>query len=273
MSDWRERSAPAKLNLSLVVGPLRADRKHEVATVLEKLTLADRVAVRRATATSVSGFPGDTLVRDALDALARVAGGEPCFEAHIEKRTPVATGLGGGSSDAATALAIANDLLEAPLPPDELHGVAASIGADVPFFLESGPRLATGDGTTLSPLTLPRDYAVLLVLPAGAVKSSTADVYGAFDGRRGELGFEARREALLAALETVRIPADLAALPANDLASSTLAEDLRRLGAFRADVTGAGPVVYGLFADPEAAERARVVMAAAGAETWISAPG
>lgn len=248
MSDWREAEAPAKLNLALVVGPRHADGKHEVVTVLERLSLADAVAVRRARAIRVAGYGDDTLVRAALEAVARAAAGS-FFEARIDKRIPVAAGLGGGSSDAATALALANDLLDEPVPGDVLEELAAGLGADVPFFLHSGSQLGTGDGTTLRPVALPRDYSVVLALPRGAVKTSTADVYAAFDERGGEVGFDERRAALLGAIERCERVEDLAGLPANDLASSTLAAELRALGAVRADVTGAGPMVYGLFAD------------------------
>jgi 4-diphosphocytidyl-2-C-methyl-D-erythritol kinase len=182
-------------------------------------------------------------------------------------------GLGGGSSDAAAALALANDLLDAPLPASSLASIAAAIGADVPFFLQPGPQLATGDGTSLAPLALRRDYAVLLVLPQGAVKSSTADVYAAFDARDGERGIEERRDRLLRALDVVATPADLAALPPNDLAASPPAVELERLGAFRADVTGAGPVVYGLFLDRESAEASREALSARVAASWVSEPG
>ena len=272
MSGWRTLEAPAKLNLALVVGPRRRDGKHEVVTVLERLTLADTVAVRQARAASVIGFVDDTLVRAALAEVSRRAGGEPQFEARIDKRIPIAAGLGGGSSDAAAALRLANGLLEVPLPLDELESLAASLGADVPFFLREGPQLGTGDGTSLDGLALPREYAVLLVLPDGSSKKSTADVYAAFDGRDGESGYEDRRARLLDALEVLSGPADLAALPPNDLASSPLSDELRRLGAFRADVTGGGPVAYGLFPDLAAAERARDRLRTPVAGTWIATP-
>ena len=141
----------------------------------------------------------------------------------------------------------------------------------MPFFLQEGPQLATGDGTTLEPIALPRDYAVLLALPNGATKSSTRAVYGAFDARAGARGFDERRAALRAALAGVRAPSDLAALPANDLASSPLAAELAALGAFRADVSGAGPAVYGLFASVDAAERAAEALEDA-ARTWVTRP-
>jgi 4-diphosphocytidyl-2-C-methyl-D-erythritol kinase len=260
------------VNLALVVGPRRPDGRHDVATVLERLTLADGVSVRRSEDTRVVGFEGDTIVRAALDAMTRRSGGSVRFEARIEKRIPVAAGLGGGSSDAAAALQLANDLLDPPLTSDELDFIAASLGADVPFFLRDGPRLATGDGTALEELVLPREYRVLLALPNGVSKSSTADVYDAFDARGGQVGFDERQALLLEALEDVDAPHDLAALPPNDLASSPLAGELRRLGAFRADVTGAGPVVYGLFPDRAAAERAQAALATDVAGAWIAEP-
>ena len=133
--------APAKLNLTLVVGARRDDGKHEVATVLQRLDLGDRVAISPAATLTVDGFGEDTIVRSALERLAQAAGVEPRWRATITKRTPVAAGLGGGSSDAATALRLANDSLERPFPADELHALAASIGSDVPFFLADGPQL------------------------------------------------------------------------------------------------------------------------------------
>lgn len=271
MSSWQTAAAPAKLNLALVVGPLRNDGKHEVVTVLERLSLEDTVAVRRSERTRVTGFAGDTLVGAALDAVALAAGGDAFFEARIEKRIPVAAGLGGGSSDAAAALLLGNGLLDTPLPDDVLHGLAAELGADVPFFLHPGPQLATGDGTTLEPAALPRDYSVVLALPHGAAKGSTAEVYAGFDARNGEAGFDERRAGLLDTLEECTRVDDLARLPPNDLASSLLAAKLRHLGAIRADVTGAGPVVYGLFAEPSDAATAAAAIAQR-ADTWIARP-
>ena len=72
---------------------------------------------------------------------------------------------------------LANETLAEPLPPERLHELAAELGADVPFFLTSGPQLGTGTGTELEPLELPQDYWVVLLLPDGQRKPSTADVY------------------------------------------------------------------------------------------------
>ena len=263
--------APAKLNLALVVGPVRDDGKHEVLTVLQRIDLADRVALTSAAALEVTGFAEDTLVRDALVALAATAGVEPRWRATLTKRIPVAAGLAGGSSDAATALRLANETLETPISAADLRTLAAGLGADVPFFLGDGPQLGSGDGSALERLDLPQDYWIVLALPKGAVKNSTAAVYRAFDERDGAAGWEERCDRLGAALAAVRRPRDLAALPPNDLASSPLAGELCRLGAFRADVSGAGPVVYGLFHHRRQAQLARRALRPAAA-TWLTVP-
>jgi 4-diphosphocytidyl-2-C-methyl-D-erythritol kinase len=244
--------APAKINLALVVGPHRTDGKHELVTVFQRVDVGDRVTVEPAPQTRVHGFPQDTIVRTALDLLDAPHG----WRVEIDKQIPVAAGLGGGSSDAATALRLANAQLAAPHPPERLHELAARVGADVPFFLRDGPQLGSGDGTTLESLDLPQDFVVLLLLPKGAVKASTAEVYASFDERGGEAGFDGRVRALRTALAAVRRPRDLAGLPPNDLASSPLADEVRAQGAFRADVSGAGPTLYGLFHRRADADRA-----------------
>jgi 4-diphosphocytidyl-2-C-methyl-D-erythritol kinase len=263
--------APAKVNLALVVGPARLNGKHEVATVLQRVDLGDRITIAPAATLTVSGFPGDTIVRSALTALADAADVEPRWAATIAKRIPVAAGLGGGSSDAATALRLANATLDRPLAADELRVLAGTLGADVPFFLADGPQLGRGDGAELEQLDLPQDYWVVLALPHGAVKLSTAAVYRSFDERAGADGWEERRAGLERTLAAVRRPRDLAALPANDLASSPLAAELVRHGAFRADVSGAGPAVYGLFHHRRAADAARRSLRGL-ARTWLTVP-
>jgi 4-diphosphocytidyl-2-C-methyl-D-erythritol kinase len=267
----RRAPATAKINLALLVGPKRSDGKHEVATLLQRVDLADRIALQPSDRLTVEGFEDDTLVRDALVALAAEARTEPSWGVSITKRIPVAAGLGGGSSDAATALRLANDTLAVPLGSEALAGVAAGIGADVPFFLEQGPQLGTGDGTSLAQFDLPQDYFVLLVLPHDARKSSTGDVYAALAERGVPTGFRNRRAELKRALARIVRPRDLADLPPNDLARSPLADELRDLGAFRADVSGAGPVVYGLFMRRSEAERARTAFSRR-AKTWLTVP-
>ena len=263
--------AAAKINLALVVGPPRDDGKHEVLTVLQRIDLVDRLELNESSELRVEGFEGDTLVATALRELARSAGVDPRWHVRIEKRIPVAAGLGGGSSDAATALRLANETLPEPLPVDELLPIAALLGADVPFFLTDGPQLGRGDGSELERLDLPQDFWVVVLLPRNAAKTSTADVYAAFDARKGPAGFAERRSTLLDGLAQVQRPRDLAALPPNDLASSPLAEAIRATGAFRADVSGAGPALYGLFHQRKDAEGARRALRGLG-PTWLAAP-
>ena len=262
-----ERLAHAKINLALVVGPSRPDGKHEVTTVLQRIALADRIRLEPAHRLVVEGFEDDTLVRRALEVLAAEAGVGSAWRAVIAKEIPVAAGLGGGSSDAAAALTLANATLDRPVADRRLHELAACLGADVPFFLTSGPQLGEGDGTALVALELPQAFTVLVLVPDGESKASTGGVYAEFDGRNGPVGYEERRSRLLQALAS----GDLGGLPPNDLAESPHTETLRRLGAFRADVSGAGPAVYGLFADAPTAAAAKARIEPLG-RVWIGPP-
>jgi 4-diphosphocytidyl-2-C-methyl-D-erythritol kinase len=254
-----------------VVGPLRDDGKHELVTVLQRIDLHDDVELEAADELAVDGFEAETIVRDALTALAAVAGVVPRWRVRIEKRIPVAAGLGGGSADGAAALRLANATLPDPLPLDELHRIAAGVGADVPFFLREGAQLATGHGTDLTSIPLPTGYHIVLLVPSGQSKPSTGAVYDAFDARAGADGFEAREQAFRDALLTISSRRDLAALPGNDLATSPFAADLLSAGAFRADVSGAGPTVYGLFEDADTAVAAAEVLGTKG-RTFVTRP-
>src|SRR3954471_8458883 len=142
-AEVRRAPATAKINLALVVGERRSDGLHEVTTVLQRIDLVDRVAIAPGADVSVSGFARDTLVRRALEALAARTSARG-WHARLAKHIPVAAGLGGGSSDAATALRLANETLSELLPRDDLTEIAAGLGADVPFFLTSGPQLGQG---------------------------------------------------------------------------------------------------------------------------------
>ena len=266
----RKAKAHAKINLGLAVGPLR-DGKHEVLTLLQRVDIHDDVGLEPADALTVVGFAEDTIVRHALEALAGAARVEPRWRARIEKRIPVAAGLGGGSSDAAAALQQANATLSEPLDSHALHVIAAALGADVPFFLREGAQLAAGDGTELTAVALPVDYHVVLVVPHSETKQSTAAVYQAFDDRSGANGFEQRAAAFHRALESISVPPDLARLPANDLASSPITRVLDAAGAFRSDVSGAGPVVYGLFERAEDAAAAAAELSRVG-RTLVTRP-
>ena len=264
-------AAPAKINLALVVGPRREDGKHEIVTVYERITLADTLSLEPADGLVVEGFPADTLVTLALTTLARAAAVEPRWRAKIDKRIPVGAGLGGGSSDAAAALRLANESLAEPVDGARLHELASTLGADVPLFLTDGPQLGQRDGTALSPLKLPRDYTVLVVLPNGATKHSTKAVYDAFDDRNGDAGFAERRDGLVGLVREASGLEDFAAWPRNDLAHSPLSRELEALGAVRADVSGAGPALYGLFEHEAQARKAAEALEGT-ARSWVAFP-
>jgi 4-diphosphocytidyl-2-C-methyl-D-erythritol kinase len=267
--------AAAKINLALLIGPVRPDGLHEVVTVMQRIDLCDSVTLDPSPALVVEGYRKDTLVRSALAKLSAAAGNGGAWRVRLEKRIPLAAGLGGGSADAGAALALANRTLSTPLPDHDLAGLAAEVGADVPFFLTPGPKLAEGAGERLRPLELPQDYWVLIALSRFARKSSTADIYTRFDHMKGAQEFERRREAFLEAVAAVRRPRDFAAFPPNDLAAAagrpSLVDELLERGAFRADVSGAGPAVYGLFHHrADAARAARRLRARA--RVWLVAP-
>jgi 4-diphosphocytidyl-2-C-methyl-D-erythritol kinase len=273
-----KRTAPvaAKINLALVVGERGEDGRHEVVTVLQRVDICDRIELEPAASLRVEGFKEDTLVRSALTALATAVDPKPAWHVRLRKRIPVAAGLGGGSADAAAALVLANDMLDRPLDENALHELGAALGADVPFFLTPGPKLAEGGGERLSPLELPQDYWILVALPRRLRKQGTGAVYRRFDELDGAAGFGERRRRLLSALEACRRPRDFADFPPNDLAGATdgtapFVEELRARGAFRVDVTGSGPAVYALFHRREhavaAARRLRLR-----ARVWIAAP-
>jgi 4-diphosphocytidyl-2-C-methyl-D-erythritol kinase len=279
-----EELAAAKINLDLWVVGRRADGYHELDSLVVFAPPCDRLRLRaggRLTLEVTGPFAAaladepDNLVLRAARRLAARVGRDPQGRIILDKRIPVAAGLGGGSADAAAALRLANDTLADPLGPERLHALAASLGADVPFFLEPGPKLAEGAGERLTPLEVPQDFWVLVALPAASAKSSTAAVYARFDELERGPGFEKRRRELLTGLELCRRPRHLAALPPNDLAEAAgrppLLADLGRAGAFRADVSGAGPAVYGLFHRRDEARAAARSLSGAG-RTWVVAP-
>ena len=138
----RRARAYAKINLALVVGPLREDGKHEVVTVLQRIDLHDDIALAPADELVVDGFAGDAIVEKALEALARAAGVEPRWRVRIEKRIPVAAGLGGGSADAAAALLLTNALVPRPLPPERLPCSHSRLPASLIFTGHKGEVVA-----------------------------------------------------------------------------------------------------------------------------------
>jgi 4-diphosphocytidyl-2-C-methyl-D-erythritol kinase len=268
-------AAAAKINLSLAVGGERVDRLHELTSIFQRVDIVDRIAMERAERIVVEGFDDDTLVRAALAAVIEATSATGGFRVTIEKQIPVAAGLGGGSADAGTVLKLANELLGDPLSVEELSTLGFSLGADVPFFVRSGPQLIEGAGELSTPVELPQDYWVLVALPAGIEKPSTGEIFDRFDRASSHDGYEERRADLLDRLPRCLSARDLGSLPGNDLGPHAgglqLAEELRANGAFRADVSGAGPAVYGLFLQQRHARQALKGLEGARA-AWLTVP-
>jgi len=310
------RLAPAKLNLTLAVLGRRPDGFHELHTVMVPLALADRLSVTRAGSVDdtlrVDGFDAgptaDNLVLRAI-ATTRAAVGRAVdafpLAARLEKRIPVAAGLGGGSSDAASAIDAALEawgLLAAPGgsgrddPDPEIAAlratVAARLGSDVPFFLAGGPALVEGRGervTALAPISGAAP-GVLLVTPA--VAASTPAVFDAFDGggsaappdpRSTGLTSEHLASELRGGLNGAGLVARAGVLAsANDLgpASATVVDGLTTLrrGLARrltrpVGLSGSGPTLWVLYPSAAAAEEAASQALAGVADGSIVAPG
>jgi 4-diphosphocytidyl-2-C-methyl-D-erythritol kinase len=252
--------APAKVNLVLHVGPRRADGLHELCSLFASLDLADEVTVEPADADEVicPGVSGPNLASAAVQAL-RAAADLPPLRVTIDKRIPVAAGLGGGSADAAAVLRAANEIAGSPLDQDGLRSLGASLGADVPSQIEPRHALVTGAGENVEPVELP-DMALLLVPAQHGL--STKDVYGRADqlpSTRAELDpgpLRAAAAAPLAALaRAMESDLEAAALSLRPELVKTLAK-LEEAGALAARISGSGPTAFGVFATAAEADSA-----------------
>ena len=250
--------APAKVNLLLHVGARRLDGLHELCSLFATIDLADDVTVEEAGADAVecAGVEGPNLALAALERFRSEADAAlPPLRVTIEKRIPVAAGLGGGSADAAAVLRAANRIAGEPLDASELRALGATLGADVPSQIEPRHALVTGAGERVEPIGLPPMTLLLVPDPAGL---STADVYA-----RGDTLGTTRADldpAPVRALAGGPL-ADLAAALQNDLEPAAVAlrpelagrmAALRQAGALAARVTGSGPTVFGVFRQGEA---------------------
>ena len=196
------RYAYAKINLTLDVGPRRADGYHDIRSVMQTLALHDTLTVTRTperpgvvlevSGDEADGIPTDAsnLVFQAAVRLQKSAAARGTLTAEqsglhiaLEKRIPSQAGMGGGSSDAASALLTVDTVLDLHLPPHRLTALAAALGADVPFFLHGRTALAEGLGERVTPLPPLAPFALVLVKPPVGV--STALAYGALDALTG----------------------------------------------------------------------------------------
>jgi 4-diphosphocytidyl-2-C-methyl-D-erythritol kinase len=256
--------AYAKLNLVLHVGPPRDDGMHPLCSLFASIDLADEVSGGPSDGAEdtieCAGVEEPNLATTAIAAFReRVDGHLPPVHVRIDKRIPVAAGLGGGSADAAAVLRLVNRLAGERLAPAELSELAAQLGSDVPSQLVPRHAVVQGTGEFVEPIELPAVAAALVPARDGL---STRAVYAQLDRLGG--GRKRLDPAPLRRLAGAT-PAELARALENDLqrAAFTLRPELeetlgriRAAGALGAAVSGSGPTCFGLFADRAAAERA-----------------
>jgi 4-diphosphocytidyl-2-C-methyl-D-erythritol kinase len=256
--------SPAKVNLNLEIRQRRPDGYHEIQTLMHRIDLADEIEIdreREGISLSVEGEetpsgPENLAYRAAhfFFRETKIAGG---VRIQLRKRIPVAAGLGGGSSNAATVLMGLEELFGAQIEDSLLMAWGAGIGADVPFFIFKKPAWAGGKGEKLGAAKLPADLWFLLLVPPFRI--STAWAYAAYD----RLGVDKPGPFLVQ--RSFAEVADLSPVLHNDLERASIGrfpeigemkEKLREQGAAGALMSGSGPVVFGLFRDSEGMKRA-----------------
>ena len=251
----------AKVNYALEVRGLRDDGYHEIASVMQSISLADELEFARSRGgfelrfepegIEVGPIEENTVYR-AWELLRVASGQELPVRIRLRKKIPAGAGLGGGSADAAATLYGVNELFGLGVDYEGLRDVGSRIGADVPFCLTGGTALGEGIGEVLTPLPAPPEHHLVLAKPVRSAE--TGGIYRAYDEQSGGRG-TASVESAVAAL----VAGDLCALAAglgNDLEPVTAGfvpevaaykEDLLREGALGATMTGTGTAVYGVF--------------------------
>ena len=269
---------PAKVNLALEVLRKRPDGYHELSTVLQAVDLCDRLTVETADTitleTSEPGLPTDerNLVVRAARMLRDAAGVDRGARIRLEKRIPLAAGLGGGSSDAAATLWGLNRLWGLRWKRERLAELAVELGMDVPFFLGKGRALGTGRGEVLRPLPSVGGYALVLVNPG--VPLSTQEVYG-----RVPPGWQAEPEGTKRVVEALRTRnvAKLAAALTNHLERwaepampviGRMKAALLAAGTLGAVMSGSGPTVFGMARSLDQAQQIQRRVNRAGWAAW-----
>lgn len=178
--------SPAKINLYLEITGKRSDGYHNLETVFQEVSLQDDISLEKRHSPGITlssnskDIPcdGRNLVHRAAEAFLKEAHIQAGLHIHIEKRIPVAGGMGGGSSNAASVLTGLEKLFDAKLEKSLQHSIARSLGADVPFFLQGGTAFGKGIGDELEPINCREKFHILLVNPN--FKIATAEVYKGF---------------------------------------------------------------------------------------------
>lgn len=277
--------APAKINLFLHVAPVDADGYHPLSSLVVFADVGDRVTVEPAARLSltVTGPFGaglaaepDNLILRALRALGDATGtGEPPLKVTLDKRLPIAAGLGGGSSDAGAALKLARQALALDIDDAALEAVAGVIGADGPMCLRMRTAWAEGRGDVLT--DEPRLPPLPAVLFNPGVPSSTGAVYRAYDAGptrsddRPDPPADWTPEAVIDWLALCRNdlqPPAVALTPSIGAAVEAVAA---APGVALARMSGSGATVFGLCLTPEAARTAAAALSAAHPDAWVAA--
>lgn len=262
----------AKVNYALAIKGLRDDGYHEVATVMQSISLADEVEIESRDGgfelfvepeqAEVGPLEKNTVYK-AWSLLGEAVGEELPVAVRLHKKIPSGAGLGGASADAAAVLVGINELFGLGLSAEKLRVIGARIGADVPFCISGGTALGEGIGEVLTPLPAPPAHKLLVVKPVSGAE--TAKIYRLYDER------PARSTAIEPVIEALRSK-DLEALAeslGNDLAPTTRGivpevleyeERLLETRALGACMSGTGTAVYGVFFDEVEAQAAEELL-------------
>ena len=260
------RQSPCKVNLLLNILGKRADGFHELETVMQPIALYDEITFERAGSgivltCSEPALPtdGSNLVHRAASAFFQRSGISDGVRMHLQKKIPMAAGLGGGSGNAATTLLALNELFGAALSVEVLHELAASLGSDIPFFLQKQPALATGRGEMIQPLRpfkALEGTAFLLVHPGFGIATAWAykELARFPSALNGESGRAAKLTSLLESGDLRRASREFYnSLEAPALEKypwlAVLQDFLRENGAAVALMSGSGSTTFAITAD------------------------
>jgi 4-diphosphocytidyl-2-C-methyl-D-erythritol kinase len=254
--------APAKINLRLEVLSRRQDGYHEIKSIICPIKLYDIVSIfisnqeiRLTSDNNNIPLDGNNLAYQAATLLIQKAKISRGVHIHLKKSIPVASGLGGGSSDAAAVMKGINELYRLNYTQSELMKLGSEIGADVPFFLFQGPALATGIGEKLTPIRISPSFWTLLITPSKPV--STAWAYSQFKGKPRERSFDITEKIDLVETGNDILHNDLESVVTKCLPEiDEIKKVLRKLGAWGSLMSGSGPTVFGIFLDESEAKRA-----------------
>lgn len=262
--------AYAKLNLTLdVLGDLPGGY-HELCSVMQSTTLADRLEISAAEGCGVIDVTTDKRYlptgennlagRAARQFLTKAGISGMDIKIHIEKRIPVGAGLGGGSSDAAAVLRGLNRLFSPPLDGAQLEELGAAVGSDVPFCIQGGTVIARGRGEIMTPIAAMPDCGLLLCKPGFSV--STAELFGLVDQRK--IFSRPDTDGLIKAIETGSVGGvahrlynvfeEVIVRGRDEVA--LIKEMMFDCGALGASMSGTGPTVFGIFHTRQQAEKA-----------------